>query len=81
VEVVYLGLAPEARGRGLGRALMLHGLGLVQQRPERVMALAVDQRNTPAVALYARLGFRTVRRREAFVAQPSPYRAPAASVK
>jgi len=81
VEVVYLGLAPEARGRGLGRALMLHGLGLVQQRPERVMALAVDQRNTPAVALYARLGFRTVRRREAFVAQPSLYRAPAASVK
>ena len=57
------------------------GLGLVQRRPERVMALAVDQRNTPAVALYARLGFRTVRRREAFVAQPPPYSAPATSVK
>lgn len=81
VEVVYLGLAPDARGRGVGRALLGHGMQLVQDRPERVLALAVDQRNTPAVALYARLGFRTVRRREAFVAHPSPYPAPAATVK
>jgi ribosomal protein S18 acetylase RimI-like enzyme len=43
-------------------------LGLVADRPERMMALAVDARNTPATALYARTGFRTLRRREAFVA-------------
>lgn len=81
VEIVYLGLAPEARGRGLGRALLGHGLRLVQGRRERVLALAVDQRNTPAVALYARLGFRTVRRREAFVAHPSLYPAQPTAVK
>jgi len=68
VEVIYLGIAAEARGRGLGRALLAHGLGLVADRPERMMALAVDARNTPATALYARTGFRTLRRREAFVA-------------
>lgn len=81
VEVVYLGLAPGARGRGLGRALLGHGMQLVKGRRERVLALAVDQRNTPAVALYARLGFRTVRRREAFVAHPSPYPGRPATVK
>lgn len=81
VEVVYLGLAPDARGRGLGRALLGHGMHLVRDRSERVLALAVDQRNTPAVALYARLGFRTVRRREAFVAHPSPYPARPSTVK
>jgi ribosomal protein S18 acetylase RimI-like enzyme len=68
VEVIYLGIAAEARGRGLGRALIAHGLRLVADRPERMMALAVDARNTPATALYARTGFRTLRRREAFVA-------------
>ena len=68
VEVIYLGIAAGARGRGLGRALIAHGLRLVAERPERTMALAVDARNTPATALYARTGFRTLRRREAFVA-------------
>jgi GNAT superfamily N-acetyltransferase len=81
VEVVYLGLAPEARGKGLGRALLSHGMQLVRHRNEHVLALAVDQRNTPAVALYARLGFRTVRRREAFVAQPAAYTDRAQGVK
>jgi ribosomal protein S18 acetylase RimI-like enzyme len=73
VEVVYLGIVPEERGRGLGGALLAHGAALVRSRRERTLALAVDARNTPAVALYARAGFRTVRRREAFVAALAPY--------
>jgi mycothiol synthase len=72
VEVVYLGIVPRMRGRGLGSSLLAHGLGMVAQRRERTVALAVDARNTPAVALYARAGFRTVRRREAFVAPVRP---------
>lgn len=68
IEVVYLGLAPESRGHGLGRALLAHGLALVAARPEPTVSLAVDARNAPALALYARAGFRAVRRREAFVA-------------
>ena len=68
LEVVYLGIIPEERARGLGRALVARAIELGHGRPERVIGLAVDARNTPAVALYARGGFRTVRRREAFVA-------------
>jgi ribosomal protein S18 acetylase RimI-like enzyme len=68
LEVVYLGMVLPMRGKGLGSALLSHGLAAVHPRRERTVALAVDARNTPAVALYARAGFRTVRRREAFVA-------------
>lgn len=68
LEIVYLGIVPEERARGLGRAMLARAITLGCGRPERVLGLAVDARNTPAVALYARTGFRTVRRREAFVA-------------
>ncbi|MHC4127185.1 MAG: GNAT family N-acetyltransferase [Planctomycetota bacterium] len=56
-ELVYIGLAPFARGRGLGRPLLRHGLCLLQGRRERSLTLAVDQRNTPALALYGAEGF------------------------
>jgi hypothetical protein len=72
VEVVYLGLAPEARGRGLAAALLAHGARAIASRPERTLALAVDARNTPAAKLYERAGFAAVRRREAWVAVPAP---------
>jgi ribosomal protein S18 acetylase RimI-like enzyme len=68
VEIVYLGIVPAMRGRGLGGALLSRGLALARGCAEPSVALAVDARNSPAVALYARAGFRTVRRREAFVA-------------
>ena len=56
-ELVYFGLVPEARGRGLGAILLRHALArLGRQMPQRV-ALAVDDRNTPALRLYRRHGF------------------------
>lgn len=67
VELVYLGLAPEARGRALGIALLEHGMRAIALRPERTLGLAVDARNTPATKLYARAGFVRVRRRDAWV--------------
>ena len=55
-EVIYLGLTPSARGRGLGRAVIRHALELARgQAP--VLELAVDLRNTPAVRLYRDTGF------------------------
>jgi mycothiol synthase len=55
-EVIYLGLTPPARGRGLGRAVIRHALELARgQAP--VLELAVDLRNTPAVRLYRDTGF------------------------
>ncbi|MHC4218042.1 MAG: GNAT family N-acetyltransferase [Planctomycetota bacterium] len=66
-ELVYIGLAPFARGRGLGRQLLRHGLGLVHGRRERSVTLAVDERNTPALALYDAEGFRPAVQRVALI--------------
>jgi ribosomal protein S18 acetylase RimI-like enzyme len=55
-EVVYLGLTPAARGRGLGRAAIRHALELARGHAP-VLELAVDLRNTPAVRLYQSTGF------------------------
>lgn len=56
-ELVYLGMAPPWRGRGLGRKLVEHALTLVRRRGATTMLLAVDDRNTPAMHLYTALGF------------------------
>jgi GNAT superfamily N-acetyltransferase len=56
-ELVYFGLAPEARGLGLASVLLRHSLArLGNGSPQRV-ALAVDDRNIPALRLYRRHGF------------------------
>ena len=55
-EVAYLGLAPAARGRGLGRMALAHALDLARPHVRR-LELAVDARNKPASKLYRRAGF------------------------
>lgn len=67
VELVYMGIAPEARGRGLGTQLLNHGLSLLAGRREHNVTLAVDENNRPAQALYRRAGFRPVLRRRAMI--------------
>ena len=71
VELVYLGLAPEVRGRGLGSMLLLFGLRRLYDGPMATtpmgastriagtggMTCAVDSRNASAVKLYRRAGF------------------------
>lgn len=76
IELVYLGLAKSARGQGLGRQLLRHGLRLVEQRSERTINLAVDESNAPAIALYTREGFRSALRRAAMI-RPLPQHAAA----
>lgn len=66
VELTYLGLAKWARGKGLGAMLLDEALWKASQVPERIVSLAVDDRNAPAHRLYRRAGFRTVARRRAF---------------
>ena len=73
VELVYLGLGPEARGRGLGRQLLRHALWLLAPRRERTLTLAVDDRNTPAQAIYSAENMRRVLQRIALI---RPFRAP-----
>jgi ribosomal protein S18 acetylase RimI-like enzyme len=55
-EIGYLGLSPPARGRGLGRAALVHALAQARPHAPR-LDLAVDLRNDPARYLYARCGF------------------------
>lgn len=67
IELVYLGLAKEARGRGLGRQLLRYGFHLVRNRRERTMTLAVDEANAPAMSLYLQEGFQPALRRLALI--------------
>ena len=67
VELVYLGLAPFARGRRLGQQLLRHGLALLRKRRERTLTLAVDERNTPALAVYESEGLRPIVQRVALI--------------
>lgn len=58
MELVYLGLAPEARGRGIGDLLMRVALKTVIDARFEFLTLAVDSMNHPAIRLYERHGFR-----------------------
>jgi ribosomal protein S18 acetylase RimI-like enzyme len=67
LELVYLGLVPFARGKGLGRILMQRVLSISARRHFDVATLAVDAANHPAVKLYRRCGYTSVAQRVAMV--------------
>jgi mycothiol synthase len=67
LELVYLGLSPEARGQGLGRVLMQRVLSVASRRLFAVATLAVDAANLPALRLYRRCGYTSVAQRVALV--------------
>lgn len=67
VELVYLGLSPELRGRRIGSRLLAIGLDHAARKGPVAMTCAVDRRNAPAIRLYARFGFRQFSSRVAFV--------------
>ena len=66
-EVIYLGLTPAARGRGLGRAVLEHAVDLARGQVPW-LELAVDLRNTPALRLYDSAGFVARERRAVHLA-------------
>lgn len=65
-ELLSLAVAPEARGRGLGRHLAEDGLSRLRQAGARTCYLEVRPGNAPALALYRRLGFRGIGRRRRY---------------
>jgi mycothiol synthase len=56
-EVAYVGLVPEARGRGWGIATVRHAQWLARRAGMDRLLLAVDAANQPAIATYAAAGF------------------------
>lgn len=51
-------VAPDARGRGLGAALIGQAAGVFAHRGQRDLCLKVEAGNAGAIRLYERLGFR-----------------------
>ena len=67
IELVYIGLAPIARGKRLGKQLLRHALRLLDPKRARIMTLAVDNNNTPALNMYNSEGFEAELKRIAFI--------------
>jgi [ribosomal protein S18]-alanine N-acetyltransferase len=76
-EILSVAVAREERGRGHARALLAsHLQGLAHAGVKRVH-LEVEDGNDAALALYRRLGFKNVGRREGYYKRPDGSRAAA----
>jgi GNAT superfamily N-acetyltransferase len=75
-DVIYLGVAPEFRGRGLGRAMLQHAARDIRRRGYGNMTLAVDAANRYAVAIYQAAGFKPLFSRDAYVLLKGKSQAP-----
>jgi mycothiol synthase len=67
MELVYMGLQPEARRKGLGKVMLARAIQLAKASGLANVTLAVDAMNAPARALYSRYGFCETMRRAAWV--------------
>ena len=69
VHVLNVGTAPEARRRGVGRALMDQAVATGRGKGARLSTLEVRRSNAPAIALYLALGYRQVGIRPGYYAE------------
>jgi ribosomal protein S18 acetylase RimI-like enzyme len=67
LDISYLGVVPEARGRGLGHIMAARSLSEAQTRGVKQVTLAVDRRNRPAWNIYREIGFEPHEEREVYL--------------
>ncbi|MCE9603552.1 MAG: GNAT family N-acetyltransferase [Planctomycetia bacterium] len=67
VELVYMGLVPEARGRAWGAVVARESLRIAASIGRARVVLAVDSTNLPAAEAYERVGFLPWEKRTAFI--------------
>ena len=67
--ITQMGVAPPARGRGIGAALIGEAVRRMRSAGEETITLNVNVDNQPAAALYRRLGFTRTGRRARYQAQ------------
>ena len=66
-DIVYLGVTPEFRRRGLGRVMIQRAISHAQRVGWRRLSLAADATNSPAVVLYESFHFSVSHRRDAWI--------------
>jgi ribosomal-protein-alanine N-acetyltransferase len=69
-EILTVAIAAGLRGRGYSRPLLATHLDALARSGIRLVHLEVEEGNAPALALYRRLGFEEVGRREGYYRKP-----------
>lgn len=72
IELSYMGLVPEHRGRGLGSHILAEAVRVARQKNAIRMVLAVDMENTPAIMLYRRCEWREAARESVWAMRITP---------
>lgn len=67
LELVYMGLIPDARGHGWGCDIARHAQWLTRRQGRQQLVLAVDGENEPALRMYHAVGCRVWDEREAYL--------------
>jgi ribosomal-protein-alanine N-acetyltransferase len=70
VQVNNVAVHPDCRGLGLGEAVMRFAIAKVRAAGAEFMTLEVRQSNTPALALYKKLGFEILGTRKNYYTKP-----------
>ncbi len=66
-ELIYMGIIPQARGKGLGKILLRKSFELAESIDKKSIRLAVDTRNIPAINLYQNFDFKEIKRQKVLI--------------
>ena len=63
LEIIYIGIVPQMRGKGLGKVLLSEAVNCAEQIGVKSVLVSIDCRNKPAHKLYEKFGFKSLLRR------------------